>query len=473
MRSRILLILTLCAVGALLACSGGQLNNNNGSSFSSAKPSTVQVNIGDDPADRVASLSLTVNSITLVTDSGTQASLLSSAATVEISSLAGTTTPLATVSVPAGTYSKAVIALGGATITVLDPSTGVTVQKTFAAPASSFTISLNPAFVSDGTAKVVNVDLDLHRSVTVDASGNLRFNPFLLVAHERMSGPPMGHPPDPMTGGVDHVLGKVTAVNAPNFTITTAVGQRTLTFATTNSTVFRNISGIASLQAGMLVIVGGQAQSDGSLLALGVTVVNGMPNATGAVGIVAKTTGTPVTQFTLLAHGVATPFALAGMAPVPNAAITVNVSSGTAFRIDADDVDLSGFNPTFDASTLSPAQAVEVDSAAAVSTMGASGSTFGMLPLLGTFNATQVQLEQQPLRGTISNVTASSFTLTVASDSVFAILTNTTTVKVYKQGGTTLSGTTTLTNGQQAIVRGLLFNNSGYQMVASRIAVPQ
>ncbi|MGH9525028.1 MAG: hypothetical protein ACRD3E_21075, partial [Terriglobales bacterium] len=65
------------------------------------------------------------------------------------------------------------------------------------------------------------------------------------------------------------------------------------------------------------------------------------------------------------------------------------------------------------------------------------------------------------------------FTLTVQSDSVFAILTKTTTVTVYKQGGTTLSGTTALANGQQVVVRGLLFNNSGYQMVATRIAVPQ
>ena len=162
MRSRILLILTLCAIGALMACSGGQSStstNNNGSNFSSARPSTVQVTIGDDPADRVASLSLTVNSITLVTDSGAQASLLAAPATVEISSLAGTTTPLATTTVPAGTYTKAIIALGGATITVLDPSTGVTVQKTFPAPTASFSISLNPAYVSDGTASVVNVKI--------------------------------------------------------------------------------------------------------------------------------------------------------------------------------------------------------------------------------------------------------------------------------------------------------------------------
>ncbi|MGH9523802.1 MAG: DUF4382 domain-containing protein, partial [Terriglobales bacterium] len=415
MRSRILLILIVCAIGALIACSGGQSGtstNNNGTSFSSAKPSTVQVTIGDDPADRVASLSLTVNSITLVTDSGTQASLLSAPATVEISSLAGTTTPLATTSVPAGTYTKAVIALGGATIMVVDPSTGVTVQKTFAAPSASFTITLNPAYVSDGTASVVNVNLDLHKSVGVDSTGTLTFNPFLLVAHAAMNGPAAGHPPDPMTGGIDHVLGKVTAVNAPNFTITTAVGQRSLTFATNSSTVFKNISGISSLQNGMLVMVGGQAQSDGSLLALGVAVMNGIPNATGAVGIVAKTTGTPVTQFTLVAQGLTSATAL-GTQPVPNAAITVNVSSGTAFRIDSDNVDLSGLNPTFDASTLSPAQAVEVDSAAPVSTMGAGGSIFGMLPLLGTFNATQVQLEQQPLRGTISNLATNTFTLTV------------------------------------------------------------
>ena len=93
----------------------------------------------------------------------------------------------------------------------------------------------------------------------------------------------------------------------------------------------------------------------------------------------------------------------------------------------------------------------------------------GGLPLIGTLNSSTVELEQQPLVGTISNLTSNSFTLTVPSDSVFATLAKTTTVTVYKQAGTQVGSGLTLANGQTVIVRGLVFNNTGYKMVATRI----
>jgi hypothetical protein len=470
MRSRLLFVLLVVALMATVACSGGSSSpTTNFTSTPTVKPSVVQVTVGDDPADRVASLSVTINSVTLTSISGSTVSLVSSPTTVEISSLAGTTTPLGTVEVAAGTYNKATISLGGATITVVDPSNGTTVQKTFPAPANPFNINLNPVFVSDGTALVINMDMDLHASVAIDSNGNITFNPLFIASHGKMVGPPTGVGPNPFTGGVERTLGTVSAVSGSSFKITTAIGLRSLTFTTNSSTVFKGIGGVGSLLTGMLVIVGGQTQPDGTLLAVGVALVDGLRAGPGAVGMVAKTTGSPVTQFTLLTQGVAAATALTGISSVPQMALTVNVTNTTNFEPDSEDVDVSGF--TFDANSLSPAQTVAVGARSPLAVF--SGMTMGSLPVLGTLDASQVRLLQQPVAGTISTLTANSFTLTVPTDGVFATLTKTPTITVYKQAGTTLRNSLVLANGQKVVVRGLLFNNSGYKMVATGIGLLQ
>jgi len=468
MRSLLLVILALMAILVAAGCGAGNTVTTKVLN-PTVSASVVQVTMGDDPGDRVASLSIAINTITLTSSTGANVSLLNAPAMVEISSLAGTTTPLGPVTVPSGTYTKATIALGGATITVVDPNTGAAVQKSFNAPANPFTINLNPAFVSDGSALVINLDMDLHASVAIDASGNITFNPLFIASHGRMTGPPTGIGPNPFTGGVERTLGTVTGVSGSSFTITTAIGLRSLTFNTTSSTVLKGVGSVSALLPGTLVIVGGQTQPDGTLLAVGVAVVDTLRVGPGALGIVSTTTGAPVTQFTVLTHGLATmatPFLGLGMAP--QISLTVNVNTGTAFEPDADDIDVSGF--TFDATSLSPAQWVAVG---ARSPLAISSGSTGSMPAAGTLDASQVRLLQQPLTGTISNLTANTFTLTVPSDSVFATLAKTTTVKVLKHGKTQVKDGVTLAAGQKVVVRGLLFNNSGYQMVATRIGLLQ
>jgi hypothetical protein len=84
-------------------------------------------------------------------------------------------------------------------------------------------------------------------------------------------------------------------------------------------------------------------------------------------------------------------------------------------------------------------------------------------------------LKQQALTGVISGLTqngnATNFTLTVASDSVFAMLAGQTAISVVDQASTELK--TTLANGGTVQVRGLLFFSSGqYTMVANRVTQP-
>ena len=471
MRTRFLVLFIVTALFLMAACGGGNTTVKTSTPTPSPAASTVQVSIGDDPGDRVASLSVTINAISLSSAGATPVSVLPAPVTVEVTSLAGTTTPLSTVTVPAGTYTQASITVGSMTVTCVDPNTGATVQKVFT-PTQPFNVALNPAFVSDGTARAINLDFDVARSVSIDAQGNININPVFLAKHGPMVGPPAGTPPDPFKGGVDHIFGAVDSVSGTSFTIKAVVGLRTLTFTTNSSTVWKNLSGIAQLKAGMLVMVNAQAQADKTLLALGVMGVNMFNNATGAIGIVAKTTGTPVTQFQLLAHGLIgsnqAPTQAGSTALFATAGILVDVNSNTVFRYNQDNIDLTGVTVKFDAASLSPAQQVEVDTT--FSPLFNVGSTMmGALPVMGKFTASQVELEQQPVVGTISNLTSSGFTLTVSSDSVLAVLAKTTTITVYKQGATALQDNLTLSNGQKVVVRGLLFNDGGYKLVAGRI----
>lgn len=95
----------------------------------------------------------------------------------------------------------------------------------------------------------------------------------------------------------------------------------------------------------------------------------------------------------------------------------------------------------------------------------------------GTIDASEIDLEQQGLSGTVSGYTGSgaptTFTLMVPADSAFGTLTGATAITVFQQPGTELRGMTTITNGSTVHVRGLLFLDAGsYKLVASRIMAP-
>ena len=95
-----------------------------------------------------------------------------------------------------------------------------------------------------------------------------------------------------------------------------------------------------------------------------------------------------------------------------------------------------------------------------------------------TINASEIRLVEQGLRGTVSNYTANgsqaTCTLNLAPDSAFATITGTSIVTVYQQGGTQLWGLSSMVNGSQIEVRGLLFADAGgYKLVATWIAPQQ
>jgi hypothetical protein len=255
----------------------------------------------------------------------------------------------------------------------------------------------------------------------------------------------------------------VTNVTGSSFTLTVGQSGASLTFTTDDKTEFKDGATLATM-LNTIVKVEGVTNPDGTLYA---KEVEGIENEAGAEveGLVTQVTGNPATQLSVLAQdGVGSGVDDTKIGNI----VTVDVT-GAQFKVNKSNVDTSGIgglpsspNFPFDAGTVHAGQRVEVEGA---STM--SGSTL---------TADKVKLEQQALTGTVSglpgptSVGPLTFTLTVAPDSAFAMLSGQSNVTIYWQPGTELHKLTSVNNGDTVRVRGLVFfTGSGFNMIARRI----
>jgi hypothetical protein len=359
--------------------------------------------------------------------------------------------------------------LSAAEITALDTTTGQLVEKNLPVPSSPITIKFASPLVLTTQAATVNLDFNLASSVSIDGSGNITFSP-TIVATTAMVRPDKDNENEAEEGEVEEVVGAVTDVSSPSFTIMLGQGPQKLTFLTNSLTEFKDVGSLAAITNGTIVEVHAVTQTDGTLLATKVEVeVEDENEQEGeAEGLVVSTSASPVTQFAVLVRDRSGD--MSKSSPL-GSTLTVNVNSNTSFAIDNDGFDLSklSFTPVFDANSLVKGQNVgaEMDSHEIEAEDEHSGSM--------AITADKVRLKQQALTGVISglnqNGNASSFTLTVASDSVFAMLAGQTAISVVGQASTELK--TTLANGSTVRVRGLMFFSSGqYTLVANRVTQP-
>lgn len=461
---RIGLVVLIFALVVLAGCGSSSSNHNGGSNPLNA---ALQVNAGDDPSDRVAALVVNINSVTLTNSSGGTVSVLGSPTSVEFMHLMGALQSLSLVDVPQDTYTKATITIASATVTYLSPINGQLTQATITGPWN-VDVNFNPPLAVSNGSVTLNLHLDVEHSVSIDGGGNVLFTP--KFTSEMFHGG-SGGDHDRQHGGLDHLIGTVKSISGNSFLLTMMQSSQAVTVNTNSQTEFEHIGGIGALTVGMIVKVDADLQSDGSLLAREVSLVNHDSNGMEAEGLIVSVAGNPATQLALIAHdGVGS-----GMSHDDfGGTITVNLDSNTVFSVDSDHVDLTGlpFAPTFSSTNVFKGQNVEVVSN---SGMGHDPGDDGMHH--GTANASEVHLDQQGLRGTVTNYSANGsqaiFTLSVAPDSLFANLTGTTSITAYQQASTVLWGASTVTNGATVEVRGLLFVDSGtYKLIAGRILVP-
>jgi hypothetical protein len=182
-------------------------------------------------------------------------------------------------------------------------------------------------------------------------------------------------------------------------------------------------------------------------------------------GLVTQVVGNPATQLNIVAQDGSG----SGMDDTKVGSTLGVAVTGAQYKVSQGNIDSSGIgglpsspNFPFDATTVHAGQRVEVESASMIN---------------GTaIVAEKVKLQQQALTGTVSGLSGPTsagpvtFTLTVASDSAFAMLSGQTTVTVFWQPGTDLHNLTNVNNSDQVRVRGLVFfTGSSFNLIARRI----
>ncbi len=433
-----------------------------------AAKTTIQVNMGDSPADWMLAFSMNITSMSLTGSNGS-VSVVSSTVPMEMMHLMGVMQPLAMINAPQGTYTGASITIGSATVMYMDTTTKLPVQMTISGPMTA-SVTFSAPITLGSTPMAMGFDLDLANSVA-STNGNLTMNP---VFHFSSGMQGSGSPSDFANGGIQQMMGSVSNVSSNSFAMSSMQAAQNFTFMTNSSTVFSgtSMSGMAGMAGGMLVLVDATLQSDGTLMATG---VQSMTNSGGVMGggvVTSMTNQTPASLTLVMQNGTGTGM----MASAFAAGVTVNLSAGTIYEIDEDGVDMAGlpFTPTFDANHIYVGQSAMPIGSGGMMSGGMGGGMMGGSPMAGTITASKVALEPQGLEGTIAaSVTSgatSSFTLTLASDSAFSTLTNATNVTVFQQPQTRVIGTSPIASGSTVRAFGLLFNDAGqWKMVATRI----
>lgn len=445
----------------LSACGGG------GSAAPPANPqpsgATVQINLGDDPADRVLAAAMTIDAIALTGAGAASVSVLNTPRPMELMQSMGTVMPLALASVPTGTYTGAMLTFGAATITYVDPATGQPVQRTVPGPMTA-NVTFGSPLAAGTTPMVVNLDMNVAASIAIDAGNHVALTPTLRASMN----PFVAGSIDPEDGGMHGVTGMVGGIGGNAFTLTAIEGMSGMSLLAGAATQFAGMSGMGMMGNGMLITLDASLQPDGSWMASRVQSRMGAGGAM-AAGLVTRVNGTPPTQLTLVMQdGVGNGMTAANLAGTT----TVNIDEATQFAIDAGSVDLSNlpFTPRFDRLSLGKGQRVYAFSAGRMMQGGGMGGMMGG----ATLAATSLQLGMQGLRGTVAgysrNGVQATFTLALPVDSAFAKLAGVATVTVYQQGATQLRGSSTIADGSTVLVRGLLFFDGGVaRMVAGRI----
>jgi len=161
---------------ALAGCGGGSSDRNN------TEPGAVTVLLGDGPLEGVLEVNIDIEEVILIGESGQQSLTTNDVGTINLLDLRNVTRLIADTEVPAGTYSKIRLLINSLEIV---PAEGDGAPEDAQLPANG-KIDLNPqgAFeISPGEELVVQIDIDLHRSVHIVETGNsqYRFRPVVFI----------------------------------------------------------------------------------------------------------------------------------------------------------------------------------------------------------------------------------------------------------------------------------------------------
>lgn len=425
--------------------------------------------------DQLTKYDLVFNILTLTRQDGTTVSMLSAPLHAEFIHRNGLLEPLATVSLPQGTYIGATATVGVAHFDCVGRnSSGAVVVHAFAygrTPSSQVTVNLPAPIVIGPGHSTLALELLVSKSAAWTTCASDGIEPYSITPTFTLANAAISFPS--MIG----LEGQVASVDAAanTFTVTADDGESCVTTNPSDcnppsangpvwqlksnvDTVLQDVSNLAELQPGMPVDMDGSLQPDGSILASRISVLDTNPvNVTGLLGpIIGTSVAWPVLEA----------FTLDGWGPVAEGfSEAFNFSNGT-FQISGQLNNLQNlpFSAGFTSGNIVPGQRILVTSHA---TSRAGGPTY--VP------ATTVTLLPQTINGMIEAIgnegSFTTFTVILAPYDLFPILavqdgqktllTNPDTVVVYADTKTQMRNTDPIAAGSMARFYGLVFNDNG------------
>jgi hypothetical protein len=266
------LLIASVAAALTAACGGGGSGGSPlvDTEIPTASNTTVQVNLGDGPADRLLAVGMTVDSLTFSQANGGSVSVMTSPRPIELMHLMGTVTPLALSSVPQGTYTGATMTFGNATVTHLDAATGVNLDSTTQLTIDTdgvdlsglpFTPRFDLAHLSKGQAVVAwssaQIEHDGHGMGGMPSGGTVSASSIILN-HQGLRGTVSGY-------ASNGTQASFTLTMPADSAFAALTGATTVTVHQQGSTQLR---GLASVENGMTVQVRGLLFIDSGALRL-------------------------------------------------------------------------------------------------------------------------------------------------------------------------------------------------------------
>ena len=448
----------------LASCGGNSMPSQPSSSSAGTVP--VSLTISDNPPAGVTILrfQIQVTGATLTPADTTQSpvSLLSSPQGVELEHLQTESALLANLNVPAGTYNALNATFANPQMTIFN-QTGATLtvgtQTCDANQVCTLTPTLNQVSISvQAPTSPFPITLSsnsplallLHFDVNASVQGDLSVSP--MVSVKQIPAPPSA------AFGTIHLVGRVTAVNSPNFTIQLGFSGLAPVIATDSNTAYNFGNSCAAddfscLAVGQVVGVTASLMSGGTLDATNVKLLEpaGKPALEGLV----LSVNAAQSQFRMVVMDLQQSWGNVWF----GFPITVQIAPSAAFSIDSDGVTVPTTLSFASVNDLVVGQEVTVNPAATPVNSASPTPWFSL-------SVDSVELEASQVTAGITAINASATPPNFILGTLWPLFSKAgiTQITVDPVMGTVYenaTGLSALSVGQTVSVSGLLFNTSG------------
>ena len=357
-------IVVVVAALAVLSCGGSTTSQTGTTPAGSGQLALMGT---DAPVCGVASFDVTITSATLTPQGGgTPVSVIDSSnpVTVDFASLMGFNTLLNMSSVPAGTYSQVSFTfMPNPSLTVFEGTPPVPTPISATLTQTTVTANISPALqVTASGSNGLTLDFRLFQSIQTDpTTGQItgQVDPSIVVTPAVITTASGLGELDDLDGIVQTVTNTSSSSSFTGSFTLRVRNKRTFQVNVASNTKFEGVSGLSGLTQGMFVEVDAKVDPDGNIVAKDVESETVTDATTAAfVGPILSVTtdsngnATQLTTFVRAEHpDVSTTVPLRSV-------VTVNLSSGTGYRIATFGADLSAF--LFNASAIARGQHVVV-----------------------------------------------------------------------------------------------------------------